>query len=98
MQSNFNKSNVNNKIINQNKIDELLLKNQEIFNQLILENLNRKEKSLISSNEYEYLKNFENNLVQLMEVCPANILNKILSELEPNVTSTKEIYEKKDSD
>ena len=38
MQSNHNNSIENNKNINENIIDELLLKNQEIFNLLILEN------------------------------------------------------------
>ena len=77
MQSNHNNSIENNKNLNKNIIDELLLKNQEIFNHLILENVNRKEKSLISTNEYEYLSNYEKNLIQLIERCPVNNLHSI---------------------
>ena len=82
MQSNLNNSIENNKNINENNIDELLLKNQEIFNQLILENVNRKEKSLISSNEYDFLRNYEKNLIQLIERCPSNKLSQILTEID----------------
>ena len=53
MQSNQNNSIENNKNINKNIIDELLLKNQDVLNKLIIENLNRKEKSFITSTEYE---------------------------------------------
>ncbi len=82
MQSNLNNSIENNKNINENEIDELLLKNQEVLNQLILENVNRKEKSLISTNEYEYLNYYEKNLIQLIERCPMNKLNEILTEID----------------
>ena len=82
MQSNHNKSIENNKNINENIIDELLLKNQEIFNQLILENANRKEKSLISTNEYQFLRYYEKNLIQLIERCPVNKVSQILNEIE----------------
>ena len=82
MQSNHNNSIENNKNLNKNIIDELLLKNQEIFNHLILENVNRKEKSLISTNEYEYLRNYEKNLIQLIERCPISKLNTILTEID----------------
>ena len=82
MQSNHNNSIENNKNINQKIIDELLLKNQALLNQLILENVNRKEKSLISTSEYEYLRNYEKNLIQLIERCPVNKLNKILTEID----------------
>ena len=71
----------NNKNINKNNIDELLLKNQELLNRLILENVNKREKSYISTGEYEILKIYENNLIQLMENCPTNKLNEILAEI-----------------
>ena len=89
MQSNHNKSIENNKNVEKNIIDELLLKNQEIFNNLILENVNRKEKSLISTNEYEYLRNYEKNLIQLIERCPLNKLNTILTEIDGKSQSEK---------
>ena len=82
MQSNHNNSIENNKNLNENIIDELLLKNQEIFNQLILENVNRKEKSLISTNEYTFLRIYEKNLIQLIERCPVNKLSEILTEID----------------
>ena len=81
MQSNHKNSIENNKNINKNNINELLLKNQELFNHLILENANKREKSYISSGEYEILKIYENNLIQLMENCPTNTLNEILAEI-----------------
>ena len=81
MQTNHKNSIENNKNINKNNIDELLLKNQELLNRLILENLNKREKSYISTGEYEILKIYENNLIQLMENCPTNKLNEILAEI-----------------
>ena len=93
MQSNLNNSIENNKNIQENVIDELLLKNQEILNQLILENVKRKEKSLISTNEYEYLRYYEKNLIQLIERCPMNKLNEILTEI--NGQSLQEEEDKK---
>lgn len=81
MQSNHKNSIENNKNINKNNIDELLLKNQELLNRLILENLNKREKSYISTGKYEILKIYENNLIQLMENCPTNKLNEILAEI-----------------
>ena len=81
MQSNHKNLIENNKNINKNNIDELLLKNQELLNRLILENLNKREKSYISTGEYEILKIYENNLIQLMENCPTNKLNEILAEI-----------------
>ena len=98
MQSNLNKSNENNKNINENIIDELLLKNQEIFNHLILENVNRKEKSLISTNEYEYLRIYEKNLIQLMERCPVNKVSEILSEINVAISPEKEEENNKDKE
>ena len=90
MQSNQNNSIENNKNINKNIIDELLLKNQDVLNKLIIENLNRKEKSFITSTEYEYLRYFENNLVELIERCPTNELNKIICEIDGKVSKDKE--------
>ena len=87
MQSNHKNSIENNKNINKNNINELLLKNQELFNHLILENANKREKSYISSGEYEMLKIYENNLIQLMENCPTNILNEILAEINKQTSN-----------
>ncbi len=89
MQSNLNNSNENNKNINKKIIDELLLNNQSIFHQLIIENVNRKEKSLISTSEYDYIKDFENNLIQLMERCPMNKLNEIFNEINGKFPNEK---------
>ena len=93
MQSNHKNSNENNKNINKNNIDELLLKNQEILNRLIVENVNKREKSYISTGEYELLKIYENNLIQLMENCPTYKLNEILSEINEQNTQ-KDNHEK----
>ena len=97
MQSNHKNSIENNKNINKNNINELLLKNQEIFNHLILENANKREKSYISSGEYEILKIYENNLIQLMESCPMDKLNEILAEINKQ-TVKKDNVEKIKSD
>ena len=97
MQSNHKNSIENNKNINKNNINELLLKNQEIVNHLILENANKREKSYISSGEYEILKIYENNLIQLMESCPTDKLNEILAEINKQ-TVKKDNVEKIKSD
>lgn len=97
MQSNHKNSIENNKNINKNNINELLLKNQELFNHLILENANKREKSYISSGEYEILKIYENNLIQLMESCPTDKLNEILAEINKQ-TAKKDNVEKIKSD
>ena len=97
MQSNHKNSIENNKNINKNNINELLLKNQELFNHLILENVNKREKSYISSGEYEILKIYENNLIQLMENCPTDKLNEILAEINKQ-TVKKDNVEKIKSD
>ena len=97
MQSNHKNSIENNKNINKNNINELLLKNQELFNHLILENVNKREKSYISSGEYEILKIYENNLIQLMENCPTNKLNEILAEINKQ-TENKDNADKQKPD
>ena len=97
MQSNHKNSIENNKNINKNNINELLLKNQELFNHLILENANKREKSYISSGEYEILKIYENNLIQLMESCQTDKLNEILAEINKQ-TVKKDNVEKIKSD
>ena len=97
MQSNHKNSIENNKNINKNNINELLLKNQELFNHLILENANKREKSYISSGECEILKIYENNLIQLMESCPTDKLNEILAEINKQ-TAKKDNVEKIKSD
>ena len=68
----------------------IFVENQEIFIQLILENVNRKEKSLISTNEYDFLRNYEMNLIQLIERCPVNKLNQILTEIDGKPQPQKE--------
>ena len=97
MQSNHKNSIENNKNINKNNINELLLKNQELFNHLILENVNKREKSYISSGEYEILKIYENNLIQLMENCPTNKLNEIIAEINKQ-TENKDNADKQKPD
>ena len=68
-----------------------------LFNHLILENANKREKSYISSGEYEILKIYENNLIQLMESCPTDKLNEILAEINKQ-TVKKDNVEKIKSD
>ena len=56
-----------------------------------------KEKNPISSGEYEILKIYENNLIQLMESCPTDKLNEILAEINKQ-TVKKDNVEKIKSD
>ena len=83
MQSNFNKSieNKSNKKECKISIDDILLQNREIFNQVMIENRLKKEKSFISMTEYELLKQFENNLVTLINKCDTAKLRDIFEDL-----------------
>ncbi len=56
------------------EIDELLLENRETLNQLIIENSQRKEKSFITVKEIEIIRQFEKNLLKLIEKCPPEVL------------------------
>ena len=83
MQSNINKSieNKSNKKECKITIDDILLQNRDIFNQVLIENRLKKEKSLISMTEYELLKQFENNLVALIDKCDIEKLGDIFDEV-----------------
>ena len=83
MQSNFNKSieNKTNKKECKISIDDILLQNRDIFNQLLIENRLKKEKSYISMTEYELLNKFENNLVTLIDKCNIEKLKDIFDEV-----------------
>lgn len=62
---------------NNNFINEKLNENKEIFNELIIENNNRKEKSYISVNEFDLIKKFEDNLKNILEKTPPKIINEL---------------------
>ena len=83
MQSNINKSidNKSNKKECKISIDEILLHNRDIFNQLLIENRLKKEKSYISMTEYQLMKQFENNLVTLINKCNIQKLGDIFDEV-----------------
>ena len=83
MQSNINKSieNKSNKKECKITVDDILLQNRDIFNQVMIENRQKKEKSYISMNEYELLKKFENNLVKLIDKCNIEKLKDIFDEV-----------------
>ena len=81
MQSNNNKSLENKSIKSKDSIDEILLNNKEIFNSLIIENMNRREKSFITVKEIDLIKQFENNLIKLVNMCPPKKAEKILNEI-----------------
>ena len=87
MQSNFNKSieNKTNKKECKISIDEILLQNQDIFNQLLIENRLKKEKSYISVTEYELLKKFENNLIILIDNCNISKLGEIFDVMKDKI-------------
>ena len=80
-----NNKNVNNNYnekssLSKSEIDELLLDNKEILNQLIIENNQRKEKSFITMKELEIIRNFEQNLLKLIEKCPPNELRDLIDD------------------
>lgn len=85
MQSKINndKNSKNNIIYNEQEKpgrNELLLMNKEIINSLILENTQKKDKSFISIKELEIIKEYESNLMKLLEQCPPKILKSIIDE------------------
>ncbi len=81
LSNNNNDKNTNNhKLKNEFDRDEILLNNKEIINTLILENTQKKDKSFISIKELEIIKDFESNLIKLLEKCPPKILKEIISE------------------
>ncbi len=86
MQS-INNNSIENKSIKKEcklSIDEVLLRNRDIFNQLLIENKQKKEKSYISVNEYELMKNFENNLLALVEKCN---ITKLIDALDDDMNN-----------
>ena len=62
------------------EIDELLLENRETLNQLIIENTQRKEKSFITVKELEIIRQFEKNLLKLIEKCPPAVLKDLIND------------------
>lgn len=83
MQSKLNNDNFNsyyNNLINKIDKEQLLIQNKEIINSLILESFNKKDKSLITTKELDFIKEYENNLIKLCEECPPILLKKIIEE------------------
>ncbi len=62
--------------------EELLLQNKEILNNLILENLHRKDKSFLAIKELEIIRDYESNLLKLIENCPPLLVKSLLHEIE----------------
>ena len=71
MQSNNKKSKqiITNKS-GEEPVDVLLLKNQELLDRLLQENLNKKERSFLTSEEYELMFKYEKNIIDLIQRCP----------------------------
>ena len=88
MQSNNNKSLENKSINSKDLINEILLNNKEIFNSLIVENMNRREKSYITVKEFDLIKQFETNLINLVNMCPPKKIEKIFNEIS-NLSNDK---------
>ena len=83
MQTNNKKSieNKSNKNELKSLIDELLLNNKEIFNQLLITDRFKKEIFYDSIDEYELIKDFENNLIALINRCSFTKLNEVLKDV-----------------
>ena len=83
MQTNNKKSieNKSNKNELKSLIDELLLNNKEIFNQLLINDRFKKEIFYDSIDEYELIKDFENNLIALINRCSFTKLNEVLKDV-----------------
>jgi hypothetical protein len=60
--------------------NELLLKNKEMINNLIFENNNRKDKSYLTIKELENMKDFESNLIKVLENFPPYLVKKLIEE------------------
>jgi hypothetical protein len=82
-------SKINNDIQKNNSVnyniianEELLLKNREIINNLVLENLHRKDKSFLTIKELEIMRDYESNLLRLMENCPPLLVKSLMYEIE----------------
>lgn len=60
--------------------NELLLKNKELINNLILENNNRKDKSYLTIKELEYMRDFESNIVKILENLPPSVVRQLIQE------------------
>ena len=67
--------------------EELLLTNKEIINSLVLENTQKKDKSFISIKELEVIKEYENNLLKILENCPPQILKSLMEETSSIIIS-----------
>jgi len=64
------------------EIDELLFENKEMFNNLILEQNNKKDKIFISHKELDLISSFEKNLIKLIENCPPQKFKQLLIDSE----------------
>lgn len=94
MQSNNNKSLNNNSNKNNDSINDLLWNNRVIFNSLIMENTLRRDKSLITVKELDYLSQIENNLQKLIEMCPPKEAMSILTKISVENNINNNIHEK----
>ena len=88
MQSNLNKSLQNQTNNSSEKIDELLIANRNFFCQLLCENLKKEEvntkkneRTYLTVNEIDIIKQIEINLYKLIETCPPYKINELLKEL-----------------
>jgi hypothetical protein len=79
--------------------EDLFLSNKEIINSLILENSQKKDKSFISIRELEILKEYESNLLNIMESCPPSLLKQLIAETStlPSVGDDIDMTEEEDN-
>jgi hypothetical protein len=69
--------------------DELLVKGKEILNTLVVENMHKRDKSFITTKELEIMKEYEANLMELINNCPPGVMAKILDEIGTDVKQDK---------
>jgi hypothetical protein len=74
---------------NETLMDSILLSNKDIMLNLILENLNRKEKDYIVVKELNYLEKIEKNLITLMDNIPESVMKGLLEDLESSNSNVK---------
>ena len=89
MQTNINKSLENKTNYADKEIDEVLLQNKDIFNNLILENLTRREKAFITVKEIDLIRDFEKNIIRLIEMCPPIKAKEILMDIGVSLDSQR---------
>jgi hypothetical protein len=69
--------------------EELLQKGRDILNNLIIENIHKKDKSFISVKELEILSDYEANLIDILDKCPPGMVKRLIDEIGCDIGNKK---------